>query len=84
MSKPNTVERVGYEVIDRKLLHALEDASQVAILLTKEDLDVMIACLYGYVLAEKVGNVLHMEKFHLRRKSLAAGLEQLREEAFGK
>jgi hypothetical protein len=78
-----TVERTSRSVIEHKLLAALDDDSgRVAILATKQDLEDMIAALYGYELAERKGNVLTWEAHVKRRKELADDMSQLLKEAF--
>lgn len=44
----NTVENMKREVIERKLLAALNDETKVAALLEKQDLDVLIEALEFY------------------------------------
>lgn len=80
--KPNKVERTSRQVIEHKLLTALEDGRTVAILASEQDLKDMIAALYGYELAETKGNLLTWREHINRRKNLAAGLTQLLQEAF--
>lgn len=82
MKTPNTVERTSRRVIEHKLLEALSDDSQVAILATKQDLEDMIAALLGYEIAETKGNGLDWSEHLKRRKNLANGLQQLLKEAF--
>jgi hypothetical protein len=77
-----TVELTSRSVIERKLLAAINDESKVAILATKQDLEDMIAALYGYELAVTRGNVLSWQAHVERRKSLARDMEQLLKEAF--
>lgn len=83
-SKPCSVERTTKQVIEHKLLAALDDETKVAILASKQDLEDMIAALYGYELAERKGNVLSWEAHMKRRKELADGMSQLLKEAFEK
>jgi hypothetical protein len=82
MSEPYAVELTSRQVIERKLLTALEDGNSVAILATKQDLEDMIAALCGYELGEWKGNVLSWEAHIKRRKNLAEGMTQLLREAF--
>lgn len=83
MSEPNTVELTSRKVIERKLLTALEEGNQVAILASKQDLEDMIAALYGYELGEWIGsNTLSWEAHLKRRRALADGMAQLLKEAF--
>ncbi len=80
MSKgPCTVERTGREVIERKLLTALEDENCVAALLTKQDVECLITALYGQgaTWSDPVA-------YDNRRIELAASLRQLYNEAFRK
>lgn len=79
---PNTVELTSRQVIEHKLLTALEDGQTVAILASEQDLQDMIAALYGYELAERKGNVLTWQAHNQRCKNLAEGLTQLLQEAF--
>lgn len=76
------VERTNRQVIERKLLAAMGDENTVACLFTKQDLEDMIAALYGYELGERKGNVLSWEAHVKRRKELADSLSQLLREAF--
>jgi len=82
MSEPYAVELTSRKVIEHKLLTALEDGQSVAILATKQDLEDMIAALYGYQLGEWKGNKLSWEAHVKRRKNLAEGMSQLLREAF--
>lgn len=66
----NKVVQSSRKVIERKLLTALDDPDIVAILASKEDLDLFI--LYLGTAA------------NTRANELARGLEQLRREAVGK
>lgn len=72
MSNPNRVVRTNREVIESKLLNALQDEDSVAILASSRDLDVLIA---GLSKTEQVDEE--------RAKYLLAGMKQLRREAFG-
>lgn len=63
------VEQASREVIERKLLTALEDESQVAILATRGDIGLLINALEQY-------NTVHAKQW-------AADLKRLRLEAFG-
>jgi len=77
-----SVKKTSRQVIERKLLTALGDESSVAILATKQDLEDMIASLYGYKLAITKGNIVSWEAHNNRCKSLADDLSQLLREAF--
>lgn len=67
---PNKVIQSSRQVLERKLLTALEDEGTVAVLWTKADLDLLIPLL--------------RTSANRRADEMAAGLEQLRREAFGK
>jgi hypothetical protein len=82
--KQNTVERVSRRVIENKLLVALQDKDTVAVLFSKEDLEDMIASLYGYVIGDWKGSVLSWHEHLERRNNLAKGLTELRDSAFPK
>lgn len=82
MKQPNTVVPTSRQVIEGKLLAALDDKTKVAILCDKEDLECMIAALYGYEIAERNGNILSWEDHVKHRKELADGMSQLLKEAF--
>lgn len=82
LQQPCSVETTSRQVIEHKLLTALEDGNTVAALLSKQDLEDLIAALYGYELAERKGNVLTWEAHMKRRKNLADDLSQLLREAF--
>jgi len=71
---PCSVELTKREVIERKLLTALEDDNTVAILASKQDLDVMVAALDYAMLSDKNQT--------RKARELAAGMKQLRREAF--
>ena len=76
MSKPSnpiTVEIAPRQVIERKLLTALDDKSKVAILATQEDLEDMIFALENYN---------WNEDRKTRCQKMADGLRQLLREAF--
>lgn len=79
---PCSVERTNRTVIEHKLLTSLEDGNTVAALLSKQDLEDLIAALYGYVLSETKGNEISWEAHMKRRRILADGLSQLLREAF--
>lgn len=64
-----TVEQSSREVIEHKLLTALSDGGQVAILATREDLSLLINAL------DQFGTV--------KGKQWSADLRRLRHEAFG-
>lgn len=76
--QPCSVERTQRTVIERKLLAALEGGRTVAILASKQDLEDMIAALYGV----RTGNLLAWAAQKKRRKDLADGMSQLLREAF--
>ena len=73
---PCSVELTSRQVIERKLLTALEDDNTVAALLSKRDLEDMIAALYGF---EDMG---HSALRKARCKELADSMSQLLREAF--
>ncbi len=77
--KKPRVERTGRQVMGGKLLTALDNGGQVAVLLNKKELKVLIAMtrLYLKTVANPVGNELEMAR------SLLDGLEVLQREAFG-
>lgn len=68
------VERVQREVIERKLLAALDDETKAAILVTKQDLeDLVFACgLRNFRDADRAA----------RLKELSRGMQRLINEAF--
>lgn len=74
MNGPNEVVLTSRQVIEGKLLAALGEPGQVAILATKDDIDVLIAGLHALTTRAGVDPV--------RARSLAEGLMQLRREAF--
>lgn len=76
------MERTSRTVIEHKLLTALEDENTVAALLSKQDLETLIASLYGYEIAERRGMILDWSEHVKRCKSLADDLSQLLREAF--
>lgn len=76
------VEKTSRSVIERKLLTALNDDTKVACLFTKQDLEDMIAALYGYEIGKRSGKVLTWLAHRERVKDLAKGMEQLLKEAF--
>lgn len=63
-------------VLEHKLLSALDDSSKVAILATKEDLDLFIHALEDF-------RVQGFPSFRERATTFANDLRQLRAEAFG-
>lgn len=71
---PCSVEFTGRQVIERKLLAALDDESKVAILATQQDLEDLIAALDDKRLTGE--GELH------RRRSLLDVMRQLLREAF--
>lgn len=68
MSEPNEIVRTSRQVIEKKLLTALGEGSQVAVLCTEDDIELLaLACEYfGGSKAD----------------GLAAGFRQLQREAF--
>ena len=64
-----TVERVKRQVIEHKLLTALEEGGTVAILLREKDLRLIIACL-------------RMAKFSTEAKEMCSDFERLLKEGF--
>lgn len=82
-SGPNKWVQSSREVIEHKLLAALGDPDTVAIIASREDLDILIFALSqvaasGYSLA-----IPREPARELRAQEFGAGLEQLRREAFG-
>lgn len=73
---PNKVIRTKRSVIEKRLLDGLSDGEHVAILASKEDLDLLIEAL-RYFTGINGGSCPPATKF-------ADGLEQLRREAFPK
>lgn len=71
-----TVVPTTRSVLEHKLLVALDDSSKVAILATKEDLDLFIRALEEF----KVQGFLRYQE---RAMTFAKDLQQLRSEAFG-
>lgn len=71
---PCSVSAVKRQVIENKLLAALDDRGKVAILATEEDLEIIITAL---LLAES-NRVVISSKY----KEMRADLEQLRSAAF--
>jgi enolase len=67
---PNKVIQSSREVLEHKLLTALDDEGTVAILASKEDLDLLIEALH-----KMTGE---------RAEFWRLGMEQLRRETFGK
>lgn len=72
---PNKVVQSSRQVIEHKLLAALDDAEKVAIICSKEDLDLQIYALRKAMTKDD-------PKWNELREC-CAGLEQLRQEAFG-
>lgn len=78
---PSKVVQSSRQVIEHRLLTALEeDPSAVAILASKEDLDLLILALADVTAG---GGALH-GRLGARAKDYLQGLRQLRREAFGK
>lgn len=73
MSKPCTVKQASLQVIERKLLTALQDEDKVAILATRQNLEDMIFAL------ETADLILDRAQ---RCNELADGMRQLLKEAF--
>ena len=73
--QPNEVVGASRQVIESKLLTALEDDDTVAVLFTEEDLKVMILSLTAY--AEDAS-----QNDAQRCRSLSLGMAQLYQEAF--
>ena len=83
---PATVEFSPREVIEEKLLQALEEAPTVAIILTEHDCDVLLGCLRRDMEAQKAmsGDDPRFDvKTFPRLNGLADGLQRLRDGAFG-
>lgn len=76
---PCSVELTSRQVIEHKLLAALDDESKVALLLTKQDLEDLIAALLDY---EVKRGLPRWEPHKKRCKDLADGMRQLLREAF--
>lgn len=70
MKSKATIEKTSRQVIENKLLTALNDSSQVAILATEEDLSIMIETL--------------SQSERLKAREMARDFEQLRKAAFKK
>ncbi len=74
MSEPNSVIPTSREVIENKLLTALEDDNTVAVLFSKQDLEDVLFALESYKWnPERIA----------RCRELAGGMNQLYLEAFG-
>ncbi len=69
-AEPNTVERVGRIVIEKKLLSALGEGKQVAVLFTESDLEVVATACRHYATHKS--------------RELEASFRQLLQEAFPK
>lgn len=76
MSKPLKIERAPRLVIDGQLLTVLDDKSKVAIVLSADDLALLIYCL-AVTTDWPFGTEDHGKEF-------LAGLRTLRDAAFGK
>lgn len=72
---PNEVVGTSREVIESKLLTALEDEGTVAVLFTAEDLKVMILSLEQFAKSASQNDAQ-------RSRSLSLGMAQLYQEAF--
>ena len=70
---PNKVERTTRSVIEKRLLDGLSDGDHVAILASKEDLDLLIDGLRQIT-----------PNWKCKAYDFLKGLQQLREEAFSK
>lgn len=82
LQRPCSVEMTSRQVIEHKLLTALDDSNTVAALFSKQDLECIIAALYGHELGDRKGKVLSWEAHMKRRKELADSMSQLLREAF--
>ncbi len=72
--KPNKVAMAKREVIQGKLLAALDDDDKVAIVLSEEDLDLLI----------EIVALSRIKESHFKIDAMWADLRQLRKEAFGR
>jgi hypothetical protein len=81
MESPNSVVKTSRSVIEKKLLTALEDGNTVAVLLSKQDLDDLIASLRDYELSD-IGDWKDWRVYLKRCSDIADSLEQLHKEAF--
>lgn len=78
---PNKVVQSSRRIIEHKLLTALGDSETVAILASKDDLNLMITALQGY--HELVLKKLSLSERWTGAESMLVDLKQLRREAFG-
>lgn len=88
--QPNKVVQSSRQIIEHKLLAALEDDETVAIIATKADLDVLIFSLSMAAADGRDEKVLHRNwrapheaARELRARFWKDSMEQLRREAFG-
>lgn len=79
LHQPCSVSSTSREVIENKLLAALEDDNTVAILASKQDLDDLIAALDEF---HPVGWTSTRSAEVARCRDLSAGMKQLRDGAF--
>jgi hypothetical protein len=77
MSEPYEINRVKREVIEHKLLTALEEGG-IAALLSKQDLEDLLYCC-DWTLSDLTRGQARLAK---RLTNLRDGFEQLRKEAF--
>ena len=77
LERPCSVENAIRQVIEKKLLAALDDADRVAILASKQDLDDLIWAIHRS-LAQADWDKVRMERMY----ELLAGIRQLSSEAF--
>lgn len=75
-----SVETTSRQVIEHKLLTALENGNTVAAILSKQDLQDMIGALYGYGLRDATQQ--EWDAYRKRCDALADGMSQLLTEAF--
>lgn len=80
MSEKCKVEHTNRTVIENKLLVALEEKGQVAILATEDDLNILI----GAIEHKLRGNWVCGKSEFTKLQSYKEGLKQLRQGAFGK
>lgn len=86
---PNKVVQSSREIIEHKLLVALDDPATVAILASKDDLDLLIFCLSkiaaGQYVADSHWTLRAPEEIvrDLLARDYLKSLKQLRREAFG-
>lgn len=83
MSDEITTVRVEREVIDEKLLVALDDGAKVAILASEEDLDTIIHCINRTCDANPDNRNTNGLPGWIKQKQLLEDLQELRKQAFG-